>query len=141
MRIIVLLAVLGLALCSVEQTAHGTAPQQVSEMFETSTEPEIFSMSAEEWDANMQPLSGQFTHARELLSAVDEGKDTFEAMEFFDHKAAEEEWKMDPASFTFQDSLNKGYYNTITKYTLLPGTSYVNYDSARHHSASSYVVE
>ena len=65
-----------------------------------------------------------FLHTRELLEALRTQQPNFEAAERFTAEDAAK-WKLG----TFQDTLDKGYYHAITKYTLHPEVDYVDYDA------------
>jgi len=76
----------------------------------------------------------KFTYARNLLDALRSNKKDFEVKEWFDHKNSKV-WNLEK----FEDTLDKGYYSVLQKFTLHPAVEYVNYDSQHHHDPAGKV--
>ena len=127
MFVVVLVAAL-VALCAAEPQSY----TRESIIGGLSAEPQSFTMTREELRAG---AVNSFQHARALMGALASKQRTFEVKDYLDVRDTQS-WKLE----TFEDTLDKGYYSAITKYTMHPAeeVSYVNYDSSRHHSANSF---
>jgi len=124
--LLVVAGVSGATMESVQRDLSSTTQQTVGSLH---SEPQAWTMTREELRAGLKT----FGHTRELMNALSSGDSrTFEVKEWFDHTDAKV-WKMD----SFEDTLNKGYYSIITKYTLHDDAKYLNYDDAVHHSPAS----